>query len=331
MGGAAPTVLPRRAAHDALEREAERALGVVAQSFPISEMGALDRTSLSHARVIRQRVRYSSGERPTISLNSRRRSSATCPLARRAIAPSTARPARRASPRWPRPSACPRARRATPRRRCDLPRRGEAAASARGAASRAAGRNRERPQRRVRALLAGLADAHDPGRRRLRLRLRGLGEQVLLGACDSQGAPIRSAPRLQVQLLRVLQESEIRRVGAAETIKVDVRVVAATNRDSKPRSPLQSGRPSVTSRPARYGKGPRGPLAGPSALPLPTRRRITSDVCPPSLSPSRTPRCSLPLREGLAAARAVNGGACTLRGARSQSTPHQLQVCRAAG
>jgi hypothetical protein len=36
-----------------------------------------------------------------------------------------------------------------------------------------------------------------------------------------------------------------------------------------------SGRPSVTSRPARYGKGPRGPLAGPSALPLPTRRCIS--------------------------------------------------------
>jgi DNA-binding NtrC family response regulator len=41
------------------------------------------------------------------------------------------------------------------------------------------------------------------------------------------------SPKMQVQLLRVLQEGEIRRVGAAETIKVDARVVAASNRDLK--------------------------------------------------------------------------------------------------
>ncbi len=38
-------------------------------------------------------------------------------------------------------------------------------------------------------------------------------------------------PLLQVKLLRVLQEEEIRRVGAAKSLKVNVRVVSATSRD----------------------------------------------------------------------------------------------------
>lgn len=38
-------------------------------------------------------------------------------------------------------------------------------------------------------------------------------------------------PKLQVKLLRVLQEKEFERVGGAKTIKADVRIVAATNRD----------------------------------------------------------------------------------------------------
>lgn len=39
------------------------------------------------------------------------------------------------------------------------------------------------------------------------------------------------SPKLQVKILRVLQEQELEPVGATKTIKVNVRVVAATNRD----------------------------------------------------------------------------------------------------
>jgi two-component system NtrC family response regulator len=47
-------------------------------------------------------------------------------------------------------------------------------------------------------------------------------------------------PGIQTKLLRVLQESEIERVGGTQPIQVDVRIVAATNRDLK--SAIEEGR-----------------------------------------------------------------------------------------
>ena len=48
-----------------------------------------------------------------------------------------------------------------------------------------------------------------------------------------------TTPAMQVKLLRVLQEGELQRVGAEETVRVDVRILAATNRNLE--EAVQSG------------------------------------------------------------------------------------------
>ncbi len=59
---------------------------------------------------------------------------------------------------------------------------------------------------------------------------RGLWEEASGGTLflDEIG---ETSPAMQVKLLRALQEGEVKRVGASQTIRVDTRVVAATNRD----------------------------------------------------------------------------------------------------
>jgi DNA-binding NtrC family response regulator len=51
--------------------------------------------------------------------------------------------------------------------------------------------------------------------------------------------------RMQAQLLRVLQEGEVRRVGGSEPIPVDVRVISATNRDLSGEVAAQRMRPDL--------------------------------------------------------------------------------------
>src|SRR3954465_3988179 len=53
------------------------------------------------------------------------------------------------------------------------------------------------------------------------------------------------APALQGKLLRVLQEQAFERVGGTETIRTDVRLIAATNRDLKARSDEGAFRPDL--------------------------------------------------------------------------------------
>ena len=86
---------------------------------------------------------------------------------------------------------------------------------------------RRSPSRCSRASSSATSAARSPARWR---GARGASSRPTAGRSSSTRSA-RSPPAMQVKLLRFLQEKTFERVGGNETLKVDVRIIAATNRD----------------------------------------------------------------------------------------------------
>ena len=112
--------------------------------------------------------------------------------------------------------------------------------------------------------------------------------------------------KTQAKVLRVLQEGEVERLGSARTIKVDVRVIAATNKDLEQE--------------IEKGTLPRGPVFPPQRHPDPRAAAARS----PRRHPGAGPAFRRPLqpREQSQAAAVHAGGArriCRRRAGRATS------------
>ena len=110
------------------------------------------------------------------------------------------------------------------------------------------------------------------------------------------------SPETQAKLLRVIQEREFMRLGGTETIKVDVRILAASNEDLKTRSRGPLPRRSVPSPQRNFRSS--AAVARPQGRHSAARRSFPRQFCQENAKPPRTfTNGAMKLLDGLRLAR----------------------------